>query len=151
METKRAPRRFTRTSRKVKVDGYVLDSGTEAMRYRELKLLAAAGEIRDLKVHPKFLLQETFLPRGARRNEPPITYAADFQYIECDTGETVVEDVKGKVLTEVYRVKRRMFLSQYPDLVFIEVQIPSTRPVVRLGGIGPVVSGQERLRGARRR
>ena len=149
MGKKRAPRRFAQTSRKVKVDGYVLDSGTEAGRYRELKLRVAAGEISQLKVHPKFLLQEAFVVRGQARLEPPITYAADFQYQEVATGETVVEDVKGRVLTEVYKLKRKLFLSQYPELVFIEVQIPSTGPVVRLGGRAPIVSGHERSGGRR--
>ena len=149
MAKKRAPRRFNQVYRKVKIDGYLFDSAIEGVRYKELELLAAAGEISELQVHPKFLLDEPFPVKGQQRLERAWMYTADFQYVERATGETVVEDVKGTVITDAYKKSRRMFLRRYPHLVFIEVRMPATGPVVRLGGTKPTVSGQERLRGVR--
>ncbi len=44
-------------NRKVKVDGYTMDSQAEAQRYTYLKLLQMAGEISNLEVHEVFELQ----------------------------------------------------------------------------------------------
>ena len=78
-------------SRKVDVDGFSFDSQAEATRYAELQLLERSEEITDLRVHPSWILQPRFLkPDG--RIVRPITYEADFAYIEND--HLVVEDVK---------------------------------------------------------
>ena len=54
-------------SRKVRVDGLSFDSQAEANRYAELLLLAQAGEIADLRVHPSWVLQPGFQgPDGQR-------------------------------------------------------------------------------------
>lgn len=96
-------------NRKVQLDGYVFDSQAEANRYCDLKLLECNGDIEGLEVHPKYLLQEGF--RDCKGTwVPPITYAADFRYVEG--GQSVVEDVKG-VQTEAFRLKRALFLRRY--------------------------------------
>ncbi len=78
-------------ARKVHVDGLAFDSQAEAGRYAELQLLARAGEIADLRVHPSWVLQPGFQgPDGQRVR--PITFEADFAYVEH--GRLVVEDVK---------------------------------------------------------
>ncbi len=46
------PFKATRT----KVDGYTFDSISEGRRYSDLKLLVAAGEVRNLEVHPRLHL-----------------------------------------------------------------------------------------------
>lgn len=94
------------------IDGIRFDSKAEARRYDELKLLLAAGEITDLKTHPRFEIW--------RKNASVIHYEADFSYFDPAYGENVVEDVKG-VKTSVYRLKRKMFLAMYPDIKFVEV------------------------------
>lgn len=103
-------------NRKVIVDGIKFDSQREAYRYGELKLLQRAKVISDLELQPVYVLQEGFTHRGVRQR--PITYIADFRYKE--NGKTVVEDAKG-CKTEVYNIKKKLFLCRYQDMDFREV------------------------------
>ena len=54
-------------NKKVQVDMYVFDSIAESGRYKELKLLEQAGEITELTLQPRFLLQEAFRKNGTKR------------------------------------------------------------------------------------
>ena len=103
-------------ARKTLVDGILFDSGKEARRFAELRMLERAGEIRDLETQPKFVLQAGFRYKG--RAERAVTYTADFAYTTRD-GRRVVEDVKG-VRTEAYRIRRRLFLFLHPEVDFLE-------------------------------
>lgn len=94
------------------LDGYRFDSQAEARRYGELKLLARAGAIEGLDVHPRFTLQEGFEDTTGKRWRP-IAYEADFAYTE--EGRRVIEDVKGHE-TQVFKLKRKLFLARYPGL-----------------------------------
>lgn len=96
---------------KREIDGHTFDSIAEAQHYASLKLLERAGVISDLQLQPKYLLQEGFVSLGHR--ERAIHYIADFQYVR--SGKTVIEDVKG-MKTEVYKLKRKLFLYKYKDL-----------------------------------
>lgn len=108
-------RRNKYNARKVEVDDYTFDSQAEATRYGELKLLQRAGEIRDLAVHPKFVLQYPFEDRWGRKWKA-VTYTADFQYFEGEL--CVVEDVKGGKVTQTrsFRDKASLFQSLHPDI-----------------------------------
>lgn len=86
----------------VMADGFRFDSRKEAARYGQLKLLEQAGLIAHLEVHPSYRLTVNGLKVG--------TYVADFRYAKTDTGELIVEDVKG-VLTSVYRLKKKLVLA----------------------------------------
>ena len=97
---------------KTEVDGIVFDSKREAARYRELKLMEQTGEIFDLKLQPTFELQKSFKHKG--KTIRAITYKADFMYRARGITTFVVEDVKG-METEVFKIKRKMFLKQYGD------------------------------------
>jgi len=97
------------------VDGIRFDSRAEARRYGELKLAEMAGEISYLVCHPRFVLQKAFERQGERIRA--IEYEADFQYQDNATGGIVVEDVKG-VETVAFKLKKRIFLCQYPDVDF---------------------------------
>ena len=77
-------------NKKTVVDNIKFDSKLEANRYSELKLLEKAGQIFDLKLQPRFLLQPSFKYKGKTHRK--IEYVADFEYIE--NGQVVVEDVK---------------------------------------------------------
>lgn len=113
----RNPRRSSKyNSKKILVDGIKFDSKAEANRYLELKLLEKSGEISDLRLQPKYELQEGFAYRGKRIRS--ITYIADFAYTS-KSGEKIVEDVKG-MKTDVYQMKRKLFLKKYPELTHIE-------------------------------
>ena len=95
------------------------DSQLEARRYRELVLMQKAGIIRDLRTQVPFELQPSFKKGG--KTIRAITYKADFVYIVCGTGKTVVEDTKG-FRTEVYKIKKKLFEYKYPDLTIKEVK-----------------------------
>ena len=47
-------------NKKTQVNMYVFDSIAESKRYKELALLQRAGEIQNLELQPRFLLQESF-------------------------------------------------------------------------------------------
>ena len=106
-------RRYSKYNAKKKVvDGHTFDSKREAERYCELKLFVRAGEIRDLELQPRFLLQDKFKDKTGTTHRK-IEYVADFMYVDKDD-KTVVEDVKG-VLTDVYKLKKKLFLKIYDD------------------------------------
>ena len=90
---------------------YVFDSIRESQRYKELKLLERAGEISNLELQPRFLLQDSFKKNGKTFSK--MEYVADFQYIE--NGKTIVEDVKG-MQTDVFKLKHKLFEKKYPEL-----------------------------------
>ena len=92
------------------------DSIKEARYYDKLYLRAKAGQITELTLQPKYELIPTIKWNGKTLRK--ITYSADFRYVE--NGKTYVIDVKG-MLTDVYKIKMRLFVSQNPDVIFLEV------------------------------
>ena len=98
-------------NKKIIVDDYIFDSIQESRRYKELKLLLRAGQIKNLELQPHFLLQEGFKKNGKTYRK--IEYIADFKYIE--NGKTIVEDVKG-LQTDVFKIKHKLFEKKYPEL-----------------------------------
>ena len=100
-------------------EGIVFDSRAEMKRFDELRMLERVGVIAGLERQPRFVLQEAFRHRafGLQR---AIEYRADFAYTERDTGRRIVEDCKG-MLTEIYKLKRKLFLAKYPEIEFKEV------------------------------
>lgn len=104
-------------ARKTMVNGITFDSKKEARRYEELKLQEKVEVISHLKLQPKFRLLDGFKYNGETIR--PINYFADFSYIDAE-GNEVVEDVKGKK-TDVYNIKKKLFLNKYGErYVFIE-------------------------------
>ena len=67
-------------NKKVQVDMYVFDSIRESQRYKELKLLERAGEISNLELQPRFLLQDSFKKNGKTYRK--IEYIEDFSYCQ---------------------------------------------------------------------
>lgn len=106
-------------NRTARVDGQIFDSRKEGRRWRELRLLEAAGEIRDLQRQVKYTLipaqreKGTVGKRGGYKPgkiiERECAYIADFVYTDTRTGQTVVEDSKG-VRTKDYVIKRKLML-----------------------------------------
>lgn len=105
-------------NKKTIVDGIPFDSKKEAGRYQELKLLVRGGVIKDLELQPVFEI----IPKQKRNGKTikRAKYIADFKYIDTKRGITVVEDVKG-FKTDVYKLKKKMFLYKYPEYEFKEI------------------------------
>ena len=113
-------------NRKVEADGFVFDSMKEKRRFDELKLAEAAGAIGDLQRQVRFELipaqrePDTRGPKGGvikgRLIERKVEYVADFVYIDLQTGEKVVEDVKGMregTAYAVFKIKRKLMLERF--------------------------------------
>jgi hypothetical protein len=100
-------------SRKKEVDGILFDSKREAAAYVQLRAMEQAGEIRDLRRQVKFVLLDGFRTDDGEKVRE-MAYFADFVFTDKDGTERVV-DVKG-MRTEVYRLKRKLFLTRYPHL-----------------------------------
>ena len=98
-------------ARRVEINGIWFDSTKEATRYTQLKMQELAGAIVDLELQPVFPLHVVELYRQL----PPIAvtcvgvYRADFRYVDTETGEIVIEDVKSEATkTEAYNLRRRI-------------------------------------------
>ena len=113
-------------AKKVEFDGLTFDSQKEVLRYKELSLLRSEGIISNLQRQVKYVLIPTqrepavLGPRGGVKPgkliENECSYLADFVYTVTETGETVVEDVKGYKKGEAYKVftiKRKLMLFVY--------------------------------------
>jgi hypothetical protein len=105
------PKRPKYGAKRVVLDGYRFDSQRECRRYAELKIQAARGEIRELRVHPEFPLR--VLDTEMKRSIVIGKYEADFMYLDHH-GFVVVEDVKVKATrTPIYRWKAKHMFAQY--------------------------------------
>lgn len=105
-------------NKKVIIDGIKFDSIKESKRYLELKMLEKANEINNLKLQPKFILQESFEKNGKKYRE--IIYIADFEYFDIKKGKWIIEDVKG-MKTDVYKIKKKLFEYKFIYHELIEV------------------------------
>jgi hypothetical protein len=93
-------------ARKCVEDNITFDSEKERDRYRELKLLLHAGEIKDLSVHHQF----RFVHNEVRIAD----YFADFVYRMTCNNALVIEDVKGYKKGAAYqnfRIKKSLMLA----------------------------------------
>lgn len=100
---------------KTVADGIKFDSKLEAERYAQLKILERAGVIRALELQPSFDLIPSFRKNGKTWRKT--AYKADFRYILCEDDSYIIEDVKGStaVITDVFRLKQKLFEYKYPD------------------------------------
>lgn len=102
--------------------GHVFDSIKESERYLELSQWQREGKVQDLILQPPFILQVEFIDAQGKKHMP-IIYFADFMYRETKNPEiTIVEDVKAAVgfKTEIYKLKKKLFLYKYRNVVFKE-------------------------------
>ena len=100
---------------KTVADGIKFDSKLEAERYAQLKILERAGVIRALELQPSFDLLPSFRKNGKTWRKT--VYKADFRYILAKDDRIIIEDVKGStaVITDVFRLKQKLFEYKYPD------------------------------------
>lgn len=109
---KKTPSKNKYKAKRTVIDGITFASQKESKRYQELKTLERHGVISGLKLQPVFVLQESFkTPQG--ETVRGIKYIADFLYQRG--GVEVVEDTKG-VQTDVFKLKRKLLLSRYPEI-----------------------------------
>lgn len=101
----------------------------EAARALELKMLERAGKISNLREQVKYVLVPAIweeIPRTGKNGKPikpkrvcvqrELSYIADFEYIDNETGEFVVEDAKGYKGGATYRIfvnKKKLMREKY--------------------------------------
>lgn len=101
-------------AKKVMVDGIRFDSAAEARRWRTLTWLQRGGVIKDLQRQVRYIVIPAQYDENHRMIESSTTYVADFVY--CEDGKLVVEDVKGYKKGAAYQVfvmKRKLMLERY--------------------------------------
>jgi hypothetical protein len=91
----------------IEINGIHFDSQKEGKRYGELRFMERNGVIRALEVHPRFPL--------VVHGEDCGVYVADFAWIDPETGERVIEDVKSAATRKLptYRLKVKMVWALY--------------------------------------
>lgn len=102
-------------NKKTEWKGLKFDSVAELQYYQQLLILQSCKEISDLKRQVKFVL----IPAFAK--ERPTNYICDFVY-KNKLGELIANEFKGskKIMTDVYKIKRKLFKIKYPQYKFIE-------------------------------
>ena len=98
-----APKPSKYGNKKIEIDGIWFSSKKEGSRYRQLKIMEAAGQITDLQLQHSFELAPAVIIGGKKK--PALRYVSDFTYLR--EGVHVVEDTKG-FLTDVYKIKRHL-------------------------------------------
>lgn len=108
-------------AKKTVINGVQFDSRKEGIRSAVLEQMMAAGKISGLSRQVKFILQEGYTNNQGQKIRP-IYYIADFMYFDREKHCWVVEDVKGSkaTLTEVYKIKKKLFGYKYPEYIFVE-------------------------------
>lgn len=105
MRQGRVPRFNSRPTR-CGQQGQMHHSAMEAARCDELSLMQLGGLIRDLEAHPQPSFDLVVNGVSIER------YMGDFAYTDVETGQRIVEDVKGYAGdTKVYQLKRRLMLA----------------------------------------
>ena len=107
-------------------EGLTFQSRKEYKRYCELQIMEASGIISNLQRQVKYILipcqrePDTIGKRGGIHKgkviEKECAYYADFCYQMTDTGETVVEDVKGYKkggAYSIFKIKKKLMLYVY--------------------------------------
>jgi len=107
-------------NKKVLYDNKKFDSIKEKRFYEKLKILERAGIIQELELQKKFELQPSFTDNTGKKQRA-ITYIVDFFYYEKTQEIYIAVDVKGYA-TDVYKIKKKMFMYQYPNIVFKEIK-----------------------------
>lgn len=110
---------------KCEINGIIFDSVMEGMYYAHLLDLKRDKTIKQIDCQVTFMLQDSFTYKPSGKKIRPITYIADFVYIDKH-GEKNVIDVKGKKTPE-FRIKEKIFLAKYPDIIFKCIQYDSVK------------------------
>lgn len=95
-------------SKKVTIDGVVMDSKKEALRWIDLEQQQSRGLIAGLRRQVAFILAPSVRLAGETRSKPALRYFADATYMQ--SGMLVVEDTKSAMTRKLpaYRIKKHL-------------------------------------------
>lgn len=97
--------------------GHDFDSEAEREYYFHLRFRQQRGEIRNLQVHPKWVLSDSVkVPEEKTGRKPQtlqqVTYSADFEFDDLTLMRHRVIDVKG-FRTEAFKIKKKWMYDKY--------------------------------------
>jgi len=95
------------------LNGYTFSSDLEYKFYVYLLSQQEKGIVKNIKLQPKFLLQDKYEKYG--KKILAINYIADFE-VEYENGDVIIFDTKG-MTTSDFVIKRKMFDYKYPDKI----------------------------------
>lgn len=101
-------------SKKVTIGQYTFDSKLEAEYYNRLLMMQAQWDIDEIKVHPRYLLQDAFTTADGKK-VMKVEYIADFEVLYSN-GIRHVVDIKG-MATETALLKRKLFMWKYRSMI----------------------------------
>lgn len=104
-------------NKKTSTSSGTFDSKKEANEWFTLKIREKAGEIESLERQKEFQLIPTI--RTQHETLRRTSYIADFFYFDKLLKSWVVQDTKGFPTPE-YKLKKKLFLWLYPQIIFIE-------------------------------
>ena len=104
-------------AKKVEYDGIVFDSKLEGARYKILKQMQDRGEISELEVQVPY--------ECVVEGKKICKNFADFRY-RCGD-DVMVEDTKG-IITQVFRLKKKLVEALYPGLIIQIIKDPRELP-----------------------
>jgi hypothetical protein len=119
-------------SRKAQIDGHLFDSQAEAQIYWELKV---DPNVEILELQPKFELLKPFfrIVDKKTRKFSGIFFTPDFKVLEM--GRELIIEVKSigtiKANSKSYSMRRKMFLSAYPGILFREIIFDGKKRIIR--------------------
>ena len=99
---------------KTEVDDIKFDSRLEARIYNRLKLLIKSGHISEFKMQVVYILQDKY-KSVTGKNVRAIKYVTDF-VVYKDNKEYVI-DVKGAFVTDVAKIKKKMFEYKFKQVL----------------------------------
>ncbi len=130
VEGKKKPAKYH--NRKVTINGVEFDSKAEGQFFLLALEARRNGLLTMIELQPEYVLQPTFKKNG--RTWRGIKYIADFRLTYPD-GSQVIVDVKGSkgYLTEMFRIKQKLFEYKYPDLSLVlwstpDLWVPGCEP-----------------------
>ena len=100
------------------------DSQMELEYYEYLLQLKEQGQVIDIELQPKFLLQDKYIYKG--KTVRKMEYIADFKVTYSD-GSIIVWDTKGMVLND-FKLKFKILRFKYNDMDFRLVRSRGRKP-----------------------
>lgn len=111
-------------NKKPEAYGRKWDSQMELEYYEYLLQLKEQGQVVDIELQPKFLLQDKYIYKG--KTVRKMEYIADFKVVYSD-GSVIVWDTKGMVLND-FKLKFKILRFKYNDMDFRLVRSRGRKP-----------------------
>ena len=103
---------------KLEFDEKTFASKKELQRYKTLKAMLEIGVISELRLQQTFVLTEQGKRSPDGKAIIPVKYVADFVYVDNESGQTIIEDVKGyrnpaDSAYRIFKIKQKIMLDRF--------------------------------------